>query len=149
MWAFTRNRGFYPMEIWRQALSLRFSSRVRSRIGIMALSLSLVPENQALGWSLRSLIIDRIFFCNVSKRSVGVREIIHRIRVRSTPSSLWVGSCLNEGSLFDLCLVWFILRIGESYTKFRLITMLSWPNQLVFMGCHPSSFADHPFADHP
>jgi hypothetical protein len=37
-------------------------------------------------------------------------------------------------------------RVSEMryYMKFALITIHSYWNQLVFMGCHCSSFADHP-----
>lgn len=44
------------------------------------------PENQALGSSPRNLGIDCTVCCRVSNRSRGLRDSIHLISVRSTPS---------------------------------------------------------------
>jgi hypothetical protein len=61
------------------------------------LEFSGVPDNQVTELSSRNLIRDWTVCCNVSSRSVGVSDSIHRIRVRSTPSSLYVCSPCDSG----------------------------------------------------
>ena len=66
-----------------------------------------------VGFFPRNLITERMFFCRVCKRCVGVIDNIHLIRDRSTPSSVSVfvmsgeigsseGECLGSFSFINV-----------------------------------------------
>jgi hypothetical protein len=73
-------------------------------------------EKLVSGFSPLSLMMDRMFCCSTCNLSVGLNESIHRIKVRSTPSSLYGDSSCGEIEFLvaDACKLFLLTISGGS-----------------------------------